>query len=131
MECIQCGTSASKNKKLVTCDSCRNAFCCGCSGLTSEETKYMQQEKRNLEFNCRDCCELKTIRLMKSIIDDMDKIIKMLEEYISKINEEQKLGTQMDSSRPSYANILSSLKNSELKVEKKNKQYYMYYTGSQ
>ncbi|KAL3266285.1 hypothetical protein HHI36_010465, partial [Cryptolaemus montrouzieri] len=89
-ECAQCKAAANKTKKLVKCDGCSSAYCGNCSGLNADEIKYMQLEKRNLHFNWNNCTEFKTLRLLKCMVQDKDKIIKMMEENMSSLKAEMK-----------------------------------------
>ncbi|KAK9876425.1 hypothetical protein WA026_012738 [Henosepilachna vigintioctopunctata] len=88
MACTRCNIPSGRLKKLASCDGCRKKYCEGCSGLSMEEITYMQQDKRNLKYHCGDCLEFDTMRLLKTVTYDKDKIINMMDENIKKLNKD-------------------------------------------
>ncbi|KAL3271844.1 hypothetical protein HHI36_022314, partial [Cryptolaemus montrouzieri] len=98
-------------QKLMKCDGCSSAYCGNCFGLSADEIKYMQLEKRNLH-----CTEFKTLRLLKCMVQDKDKIIKMMEGNMSTLKAAMKSERDTVISRPTYSDILAA--NTEAKFKK-------------
>lgn len=73
----------------------------------------MSQSKRILQFHCKNCLELNTIRLLKHTIEDKNKIINLLEENLNKCK--QKIQQAEKVQMATYASVVSTDRKVDLK----------------
>lgn len=75
----------------------------------------MSQSKRILQFHCKNCLELNTIRLLKHTIEDKNKIINLLEENLNKCK--QKIQQAEKVQMATYASVVSTDRKVDLKTK--------------
>lgn len=136
MKCSGCQKEVDKDP--VACDSCKNDYCIGCSGLCQTELRVLQLKNRILAFNCCTCERNPLSTPIEECFKSMENKLTQVMEYLREelkfqdgkmddqavlinrlVNEVQELKSNASTKSPSYADIVHSNKTIVIKPKEK------------
>lgn len=125
MECDICKQIKQPTKDIknpcYSCDLCRNLICLECSDLGPSEIKCLPLQRRTLKFHCKKCRKYELVDVLRSTIEDKERIIQEQKEIINllkgKIQDyENKESKAQVVTYKSYADITKTYFSEEKKI---------------